>query len=179
MNVVSVTGNLTKDPEMGQNDTGQEVCRLRLGLGRGRHSETVYTDVKVFGTEARRCARYLARGRSVAVSGWLEFAEWVGRDGIKRSRLYVGTTNVDFMGPVGGSVVADSDAEGPGVAAIGPRDLDAVEDGERLEDFDDQEAVGIIEDAIPAPEQELAMLSGLPDLDEEQVEADVDLQLHS
>lgn len=104
MNAVNITGNLTKDPELIKGGKeNREICKLRVGVGRGRNRDPVYADIKVFGSDAPRCAEYLTKGRGVAITGWLEYAEWNGEDGKKRTRLYVATTTVDFLSGRDGS----------------------------------------------------------------------------
>ena len=43
-------------------------------------------DVSTFDKQAEACARYLAKGRQVAVDGRLVYREWETEDGTKRSK---------------------------------------------------------------------------------------------
>ncbi len=85
MNAVTLIGNLTKDPEMrGEGETRSASCASPSTAP--AKDEPLYINVAAFGRQAESCARYLAKGRAVAVSGRLRFREWEGRDGAKRSR---------------------------------------------------------------------------------------------
>lgn len=103
MNNVNMVGRLTRDPELKDTRAGA-VCRLRLAVdnpGRGgQKGEPTFVDVAAFGRQAEACARHLAKGRQVAVSGRLVFREWTGKDGRKRSAHSV-QGSVDFLGPKG------------------------------------------------------------------------------
>ncbi|HEX3735223.1 MAG TPA: single-stranded DNA-binding protein [Solirubrobacterales bacterium] len=100
MNNVSLTGRLTRDPELRDTRAGA-VCQLRLAVdnpGRGgQKGEPTYVDVASFGAQAEACARHLAKGRQVAVSGRLVFREWTGKDGARRSAHSM-RGRVDFLG---------------------------------------------------------------------------------
>jgi single-strand DNA-binding protein len=132
MNSVNLTGNLTKDPEpiRGGGGEGRDGCKMRIGLGRGRHRNSVYIDVKVFGPEGPRCLEHLHRGRGVAITGWLELAEWKAEDGSKRTKLYVSTNSVDFLGrrgeePSGDGASAGLGSEGLSIESPSPEGLSA------------------------------------------------------
>jgi single-strand DNA-binding protein len=101
MNMINLVGRLTRDPELKEIGGGRSVCELRLAVenpGRGgERGEPTYVDVSTFGAQAEACARYLVKGRQVAVSGRLVFREWTGGDGLKRSAHSV-RGRVEFLG---------------------------------------------------------------------------------
>lgn len=94
MNSVDLTGRLTKDPELKERG-GKSVCDLRLAVDNGTHEPT-YIDVSTFDGQAEACARYLRKGRQVAVAGRLVFRQWEAGDGSKRSRHSV-IGRVEFL----------------------------------------------------------------------------------
>ena len=94
MNVITLIGNLTKDPEL-RGEGESRVCLLRLAVS--AKDDPLYIDVAAFGAQAESCARYLSKGRAVAVSGRLRFREWTGRDGAKRGEHSVAADRVDFL----------------------------------------------------------------------------------
>ena len=89
VNVVVITGNLTRDPELRSTGGGTSVCELRVAVNSrrkdGQTGEWVdkpnYFDVTVFGAQGENCANYLAKGRPVAVEGRLDWREWEAKDG--------------------------------------------------------------------------------------------------
>ena len=86
MNTVTITGRLTRDPELRAISDDTSVCKLRLAVERMGRSNTVgYVDVTTFGKPADACAKVLKQGWLVAVEGRLEYAEWQAKDGAKRS----------------------------------------------------------------------------------------------
>jgi single-strand DNA-binding protein len=100
MNSVNLTGNLTSDPELRTSDTGS-VVKLRVAVQRrrGRDGEEKgadFVDITAFNNLADNCAKYLAKGRKVAVVGRLHHSEWDSDDG-HRQRLEVIADNVEFL----------------------------------------------------------------------------------
>src|SRR5665213_1998623 len=89
LNVVVVTGNLTRDPELRSLPSGTSVCDLRIAVNTRRKNGATgewedkpnYFDVKVWGAQGENCARFLAKGRPVGVQGRLEWREWESQDG--------------------------------------------------------------------------------------------------
>ena len=98
MNTINLTGRLTRDPESRATSGGQEVCAIRLAVDGPRDGGTVFVDVTAFGGLAQTCGRYLSRGRHVAVTGRLDYSEWEGQDGGRRSKHEVIAHSVDFLG---------------------------------------------------------------------------------
>jgi single-strand DNA-binding protein len=99
MNVVTITGRLTKDPELSER-SGSTVCDMRIAENSGREdSQTLYIDVAVFRRQAEVCAEHLSKGRLVAISGRLRYSEWEAEDGSKRSRHSIVAQRVEFLDP--------------------------------------------------------------------------------
>lgn len=85
MNTITVTGRLTRDPEL-RTTSHDSICSMRLAVDRmGRGNETGYIDVTAFGASGEAAAKVLTQGWLVAVSGRLEYREWQTTDGAKRS----------------------------------------------------------------------------------------------
>ena len=57
-----------------------------------------YFDVTVWGAQGENCARYLAKGRRVAIDGRLEWREWEDQDGNKRQAVDIIADTVQFLG---------------------------------------------------------------------------------
>jgi single-strand DNA-binding protein len=114
MNTVSLTGNLTRDPELRMAGEQQRpVCELRLAVDNGPDRDPTYVDVSTFDAQAQACARYLAKGRPVAVSGRLIYREWKAEDGSPHSKHSV-IGRVEFLGkrPEGEPSEAQPEAKG-------------------------------------------------------------------
>jgi single-strand DNA-binding protein len=127
INRVVLVGNLTRDPELRSTAAGTSVCRMRIACSttwRNRETGEIderpnYFDVTTFGASGEACARFLAKGRPIAVDGRLEWHEWQNADGETRQAVGVVADSVQFLGsrpaddgPAGtGEVEADIDAE--------------------------------------------------------------------
>jgi len=109
INRVILTGNLTRDPELRSLPSGTSVCSLRVAVNTrrkdGQTGEWVdkpnYFSVTVWGAQGDNCARYLSKGRPVAIDGRLEWSEWESQDGGKRSKVEVVADTVQFLGSRG------------------------------------------------------------------------------
>jgi len=106
INRVVLTGNLTADPELRSLPSGATLCRLRIACNtRRRNAQTGewedkpnYFNVTVWGGQAESAARYLAKGRPVAIDGRLEWREWQAEDGSKRQTIDIIAEHVQFLG---------------------------------------------------------------------------------
>src|SRR5439155_633443 len=105
INVVVITGNLTRDPELRSLQSGTSVCKLRIAVNSRRKDQSGegvdkpnYFDVTVWGAQGENCATYLSKGRPVAVEGRLEWREWEGQDGHKRQSVEIIANSVQFLG---------------------------------------------------------------------------------
>ena len=107
INVVCITGNLTRDPELRSTPGGTAVCKLRVAVNSrrkdGQSGEWIdkpnYFDVTVWGAQGENCANYLSKGRPVAVDGRLDWREWEAQDGSgKRQAIEIIANSVQFLG---------------------------------------------------------------------------------
>src|SRR3954469_17032195 len=103
LNQVTLMGNLTRDPELRQTPTGQNVTSFSLALNRaykdasGEWQEaTDYIDCVCWGPLAERVAQYLSKGRRCLVQGRLQSRSWE-QDGAKRSKVEVLANDVTFL----------------------------------------------------------------------------------
>ncbi|MFM9141061.1 MAG: single-stranded DNA-binding protein, partial [Solirubrobacterales bacterium] len=55
-------------------------------------------DVTVWGAQGENCAKYLAKGRGVAIDGRLEWREWETQEGNKRQAVDIIADSVQFLG---------------------------------------------------------------------------------
>ena len=96
MNRVTLTGRLTKDPELRELPSGQKVCELRIASnGAARANGTGYFDVVAYGAGGEAAARTLGKGWLVAIDGQLEYREWKQND-TTRSAIRI-VANVEFL----------------------------------------------------------------------------------
>jgi single-strand DNA-binding protein len=105
INRVVLTGNLTRDPELRSLPSGMSVCNLRIASNTRRKDQSGewmdkpnYFSVTVWGAQGENCARFLSKGRPVALDGRLEWREWQGQDGAKRESVEIVADSVQFLG---------------------------------------------------------------------------------
>jgi len=105
INRVTITGNLTKDPELRHLDSGTAVCKMRVAVNSRRKDSSGewvdkpnYFDVTVWGAQGENCSTYLSKGRPVAVDGRLEWREWESKEGGKRQSVEIIADSVQFLG---------------------------------------------------------------------------------
>jgi len=105
VNVVVITGNLTRDPELRHLGSGTAVCKLRVAVNSRRKDQggnwvdkPNYFDVTVWGAQGENCAEYLAKGRPVAIEGRLDWREWEDQGGNKRQSVEIIANTVQFLG---------------------------------------------------------------------------------
>ena len=104
------TGNLTADPDLRSLPSGTSVCKLRVACNTRRKDSASgeyvdkpnYFDVTVWGAQGENAARYLAKGRGVAIDGRLEWREWETDDGSKRQAIEIITDSLQFLGAPNG-----------------------------------------------------------------------------
>ncbi len=108
LNQVTLMGNLTRDPELRQTPTGQNVTSFSLALNRAYKDQsgewqeaTDYIDCVCWGPLAERVAQYLSKGRRCLVQGRLQSRSWE-QDGNKRSKVEVLANDVTFLDSRGG-----------------------------------------------------------------------------
>ena len=105
LNRVVLTGNLTRDPELRSTQSGTSVCSLRIASNTRRKNSASgqwedkpnFFDVTVWGTQGENAARFLSKGRPVAIDGRLEWREWDSDNG-KRQAVEIIADNVQFLG---------------------------------------------------------------------------------
>ncbi len=102
MNTITVIGRLTTAPltRSVASDAGpRTVSTLALAVPpeRGRDGEACFIDVVVWGPPAEACARYLDKGRRVAVTGRLALDRWTAQDGTPRRAHRIVATSVEFL----------------------------------------------------------------------------------
>ncbi len=131
LNQVTLMGNLTRDPELRQTPTGQNVTNFSLALNRSYKDQagewqevTDYVDIVCWGPLAERVAQYMSKGRRCLVQGRLQSRSWE-QEGQKRNKVEVLANDVTFLDGRGGGADADSgsssEAEAPAAADDKPK----------------------------------------------------------
>jgi single-strand DNA-binding protein len=123
INRVVITGNLTADPELRSTPSGTPVCSLRVACNTRRKDGDEWVDkpnyfnVTVWGGQGENVARYLSKGRPVAVDGRLEWREWETQEGAKRQAIDIIADSVQFLSNGNGNGASNESGEADLVGA--------------------------------------------------------------
>lgn len=128
MNRLMIIGNLTKNPELRSTQDGTAVCGFTVAVNRAKSRNNPDPGADFFNVNAWRslgenCAKYLAKGRKVAVVGRVSLRTWE-KDGKHGASLEVTADDVEFL-TTKAETTADSatvDAA-TGMAVVEPDDL--------------------------------------------------------
>jgi len=101
LNQLTITGNLTKDPELRNLPSGQAVCNFRIAHNERRKGSNgewtdspAYFDVTVWSGLGEYLAKNLVKGQKVVVAGRLKWREFEGSDGQKRQAVDITADSV-------------------------------------------------------------------------------------
>jgi len=119
LNQATVVGNLGRDPELKTLPNGTVVANFSVATSDSytdktsgqKVEQTEWHNVVVWGKTAENCAKYLTKGKQVAVQGKLRTRSWE-KDGHKNYRTEIHADNVQFLG--------SSSSAGSGKAADAP-----------------------------------------------------------
>lgn len=97
MNIVTLIGRLTKDPEVRYTSSQMAVCTVTLAIDRPtKEKATDFPRVVVFGKQAENLATYMKKGRMIAVSGSIQTGSYE-KDGEKVFTTDVVANRVEFL----------------------------------------------------------------------------------
>lgn len=101
MNKVYLIGNLTRDPELSETNSGINVCRFSIAVNRTYSSagEVDYFNITVWRAVAENCGKFLKKGNKVAICGSLQNRSYEDKDGNKRNITDIVANEVEFLSP--------------------------------------------------------------------------------
>jgi single-strand DNA-binding protein len=105
-NKVILMGNLTRDPEIRNTQSGMAVCSASIAVNekfkdaQGEWQErSTFVDVTIWGKRGEAFAKYHKKGASAFIEGKLRLDQWEDKQsGQKRSKLFVVGDNWEFVG---------------------------------------------------------------------------------
>ena len=102
MNKVILIGRLSRDPELRHTANGTAVCQINVAISRpvaqGKEPETDFINVTVWNKPAENIAKYLSKGRQVAIEGRIQTRSYDNNEGKKTYVTEVIANNVEFLG---------------------------------------------------------------------------------
>ena len=103
-NKVIMAGRLTRDPQLSYLPSNTPVTEFGLATNRkwrGQDGEmkddTCFVECRVYGKQAETLNQYMSKGRGLLIEGHLQFQQWTGKDGTKRSKHIVIVEQFQFM----------------------------------------------------------------------------------
>ena len=95
---------MTKDPELRTTTTGLSVCSFTVAVNRRKTQQSQQPEADFFRVNAWRemgenCAKYLAKGRKVAVVGAVRVSTYTGQNGKTYANMDVDAQEVEFLSP--------------------------------------------------------------------------------
>lgn len=100
MNCVVMVGRLTRDPELRFiAGSGKAVATFAIAVDRpfAKEKTADFFNVVVWGKPAENVANYLAKGRQVAVKGYLQSRSYEDKTGVKRYVTEIVADTVEFI----------------------------------------------------------------------------------
>lgn len=102
MNKLTIIGNLTRDPELRTTQTGISVCSFTVAVNKRQRDQSGqqqadYFRVSVWRELGENCAKWLQKGRKVAVVGPVSVSTYTGQDGKTYANLEVQAQDVEFL----------------------------------------------------------------------------------
>lgn len=96
VNKVIIIGNLTRDPELKQTQSGQAVATFGIATNRewvttaqDKKKSTEFHEVVAWARLAEICHQYLRKGKLVYLEGYLKTRSWEAENGEKRFRTEI------------------------------------------------------------------------------------------
>lgn len=113
LNNIMLIGRLTKDPESKYLPSGSAVVEFSIAnnyyMSSKNSTEVNYFDVVAFGKMAETVAKYLTKGKQVAISGTLRQDRWQDKDtNAPRSKVRIIMQSMQMLGSAFGGVGASS-----------------------------------------------------------------------
>lgn len=104
MNTVSLHGRLARDVELRTTTTGKSVATCTIAVNRRKKDDGAdFIPIVVWGNPADVFAKYLSKGREVALTGRIQVRNYTDNNNNKRYVTEVVVDNFDFCGSKGGN----------------------------------------------------------------------------
>lgn len=102
MNIVALTGNLTREPEVRYTNNNMAIASFSIAVNRPRKKDgseggADFPRITVFGTQAENCERFLHKGSKVGIVGKIQTGSYE-KDGQKIYTTDVVADRVEFLG---------------------------------------------------------------------------------
>lgn len=101
MNKVILIGRLTRDPELRYTPQGTAVCQITIAVNRRGvqpgQQDVDFINVSIWSAQAENVAKYMTKGRQMAIEGRIQTRNYADKDGKKVYVTEVIATGVQFL----------------------------------------------------------------------------------
>lgn len=128
INKATITGNITRDPELRQTQGGTSVLTIGVAVNDRRKNQQTgewedypnFIDCTIFGNRATGVAPHLEKGMKVAIEGKLNQSRWQAEDGTNRSKIEIIVDEIEFMSRQQGQTASKPVQQQPQQFALQP-----------------------------------------------------------
>ncbi len=104
MNKTILIGNLTKDPEYSTTQSGTAVCKMSIAVNRNfvnaeGKRDTDYFNIVAWRGLADNCAKYLSKGKKIAVVGSIQNRSYDDKNGQTKYVTEIMADEIEFLSP--------------------------------------------------------------------------------
>lgn len=104
MNRLIIIGNLTKDPELSETNSGITYAKFTVAVSRNYTNadgerETDFFDITAWRERAELCGKYLHKGSKVGIVGSIQFRTYEDNEGNNRKIAEVKVDEIEFLSP--------------------------------------------------------------------------------
>ena len=103
LNVITIHGRLTANPELRQTQSGVSVCNFTVAVDRpfiksGEEKIADFFSIVCWRGLADMVAKHFTKGKEILVNGSMQSRKWVDNDGSNRISWEIVADTVDFCG---------------------------------------------------------------------------------
>ena len=100
LNIVTLLGRLTKDPELRRTQNDIPVTTFSVAVNRrGKDQGVDFIDVVCWRIQAEFGCKYFSKGMAIFIEGSIQTRTWKDKDGNNRKAVEVVAYNVQFAEP--------------------------------------------------------------------------------
>ncbi len=131
MNIITIHGHLTRDPET-RNTSKDGVCNFTVAVNRRFDRETSdFFSCTAWGKTGELIQKYFTKGSEIALCGEMRSRSYEAKDGSKRTAWDINVDQIDFCGKAGGNK-----REGQSCESAKPLDSNALNGFTDIDDSD-------------------------------------------
>ena len=102
LNVITMVGRLTRDPELRMTNSGMQVGAFTIACDDSRKGpngerQTVFIDCTLFGKQAETLVKFFKKGNLIGLSGRLSQRKYTNRDNVQVTKTEINVDRIEFV----------------------------------------------------------------------------------